>query len=214
MDRTEVSHILGAIIILTILISYSQLIIGNISNLGTSLLFAVVIIAVNIGGKKLMANMLDLDVEHRMWTWNQWGMKREQHFEKPMPSGVILPLVFSIITGGVLKLMTLLTYESKAKTVRAAKRFGFYSYTELTDWHNALIGSAGIVATLALALIAYFSSAQTEALAGLAAGYAFCNMLPISNLDGSQIFFGSRVTYATLGILTIVFAVYALIFGI
>lgn len=209
MDRTEISHLVGAIIILTIVISFENLILGKISSLGTFLLFAIILVTVNIVGKKLMANMLDLDVEHKMWAWSQWGWKKHQHFQKPMPAGIIIPLIITVLTRGVVSMLAVLTYEAKAKTIRASKRFGYYSYNDLTEWHNALIGAGGVVFTLAFSAIAYFLPTQLEQLAALSAGYAFWNMLPISNLDGSQIFFGSRVLYAALAIITIIFAFYS-----
>jgi len=212
MERTEIGHIAGAIIILTIVISFKDLIIGKVSSLSTFLLFAIVLVVVNVAGKKIMASMLDLDVEHKMWTWSQWGWRKQQHFEKPMPAGVIIPLVITVLTRGVVSMLAVLTYEAKAKTIRAAKRFGFYSYTDLTDWHNALIGAGGVIATLALSAVAYFLPTQLEQLAALSAGYAFWNMLPVSDLDGSQIFFGSRVLYAALGVITIIFAFYSFSF--
>jgi Zn-dependent protease len=79
----------------------------------------------------------------------------------------------------------------------------------MSDFHNALIGAAGIIFTLALAVITYFLPVQLEQLAGLAIGYAFWNMIPVSNLDGTQIFFGSRVLYTTLAVITLVFVLFA-----
>jgi Zn-dependent protease len=93
--------------------------------------------------------------------------------------------------------------------VRAAKRFGFYSYSELTDFHNALIGAGGIIALLILSFISYFPG--FEYLSRIAAFYAFWNMIPISKLDGTQIFFGSRALWTALAIITIIFTAYALI---
>ncbi len=212
MERNEFVHLIGAVIILTAVISFSAFLAGQYSFLSTALLFSIVLIAVHVGGKKLMANMLDCDVEHRLWTLSQYGYKPQQHFKKPMPASVVIPFGISIITGGIVKCMAILTYEAKAKTIRAAKRFGFYSFTELTDWHNAVIGAGGIIALLTLSAVSYFLPAQLEQLAGLAAGYAFWNMLPISDLDGTQIFFGSRILYATLGVITLIFSVYSLHF--
>ena len=210
MDREEFMHILGAIVLLFVVIAFADILSGKYFSLGLAFVFAVVIIAVSIIGKKVMASLLDTDVKHRMWTFSQWGIRQQQHFDRPMPSGIILPLVITLLTGGVVKIMTFLTYETSAKTSRAAKRSGFYSYAEMTDWDNALIGAAGIVSVLALAVITYFLPAQLEQLTGLAIGYAFWNMLPVSDLDGTQIFFGSRVLYATLAAITLVLALYAI----
>jgi hypothetical protein len=78
----------------------------------------------------------------------------------------------------------------------------------MTDWHNALIGAAGIVAVLILSIISYLIP-WSDSLWRLSAYYAFWNMIPLSNLDGTQIFFGSRVLWSTLAIVVAIFTVYA-----
>jgi Zn-dependent protease len=78
----------------------------------------------------------------------------------------------------------------------------------MTDWHNALVGAAGIIAILLVAFISYWY-AGLETLSKFATFYAFSNMIPFSKLDGSQIFFGSRVLWATLSIITLIFTAYA-----
>ena len=79
----------------------------------------------------------------------------------------------------------------------------------MTEWHNGVIGAAGLVAVLLLSFISYFPG--FELLTKLAAFYAISNMLPISNLDGTQIFFGSRILYITMLIITAIFFLYAAI---
>jgi hypothetical protein len=210
MNKQEFYNILGAIAVFTIVIAIGTFLgTTGLTTWGTALAFSAVIIIVNVAGKQLMAHMLDSDVEHRMWTWSRYGFRTDRHFKKPMPAGTIIPLLIALLTWGVVKPMTFLVYETKAKTSRAAKRFGFYSYAEMTDWHNALVGAAGIIAVLILSAVTYFLPGSLEPLARLSAGYAFWNMLPISDLDGTQIFFGSRVLYATLGVITLIFALFA-----
>ena len=153
--------------------------------------------------------MLDSSVEHRLWYVYRTGFRPKQHFKREMPFGLIVPLVLAALSVGVLKVMTILTYETRALKHRAAKRHGFYSYTEMTDWHNGLIGAAGIVALLLVSFLAYFPG--LEYLSKMAAYYAFWNMLPISKLDGTQIFFGNRVLWTVLGVITLIFSFYALV---
>ena len=132
-----------------------------------------------------------------------------------IPIGIVLPLFFIIFSLGRFKFPVFLTYEARALKTRASKRFGFYSYIEMTDWHHALIGAAGIVSVLVLSLITYMLPLNgVEFLAQLAAYYAFCNMLPISKLDGTQILFGSRIMYVTLAIITIIFTIYSVIISL
>jgi len=151
---------------------------------------------------------LDANVEHRIWHFQRYGFKPRAKFKKEMPFGVILPLAISIVTLGAAQLMTFLTYETRALKHRAAKRFGFYSYTEMTDSHNGLIGASGVVVLLLISFIAYFPG--WEYLSKMAAFYAFWNMAPFSNLDGTQIFFGNRTLWSVLGVIVLIFVLYAL----
>lgn len=208
MKKTEVGHIIAAIILLTLVAGISDFFTKGLSSLPSYLGFSAIIILIAVLSKKIMANLLDSDVEHEIWQGDRFGFKPHHHFKTRLPYGILLPIIFSIFSLGSVKLMTLLTFEARALKYRASKRFGFYSYTEMTDWHTALIGTAGILGVLLLSFISYFPG--LELLSKLAAFYAFANMIPLSKLDGNQIFFGSRPLYATLAVVTIIFFLYAL----
>ncbi len=212
MKLPEFYNILAAILILAIISSFSFALKAQWAGIPQMLLFSAIIILVSIFAKKLMAYLLDSDVEHTIWKFSRWGYKPHQHFDKELPAGIIFPLFFAIFSLGAIKFAALLTYEARALKRRAAKRFGFYSYTELTEWHNALIGAAGIIAVFLIIIITYFLPfSGMEALAKIAAYYAFFNMLPLSKLDGAQIFFGSRVLWTALAVIAIIFSAYAVI---
>lgn len=210
MKEKELINIIIAIIVLFIIIGFKSLIDLDLIGIGLSVLFALIIIVVNITSKKIMAHYLDSDVEHEIWRWQRYGLKLHRHLKKPAPMGVILPIFITAFSLGAIKFMTILTYETSALKRRAAKRHGHFSFTEMTDWHNSLIGAAGIVAMLILSFISYWLPG-TEFLARMAAFYAFFNMIPISKLDGTQIFMGSRVLWYTLVIITLIFAAYAVL---
>ncbi len=209
MKLSELTNIFAAVLILTIVIGFSEIIKSQWSEFAKAFLFAVVIITVAVSAKKLMAYLLDSDVEHRIWSASRYWFRPQQHLSKEVPLGIVFPLFISLFTLGVGKVMTLLTYETKALKVRAAKRFGYYSFTEMTEFHNGLIGAAGIVGVLLVSFVSYFPG--LELLSKMAAYYAFFNMIPIANLDGAQIFFGSRVLYVAVGVVTLIFAGYATI---
>ncbi len=210
ITESEIAHLVIAILILSIVIGFQSIISQDFPALSTAILFAAIIILLNVGAKKLIAHSLDSDVEHKIWSFSRYGFRPGSRFKNEFPAGIVLPLLFSIVTLGIFKLMTLLTYETKALKHRAAKRFGHYSFTEMTDWHNALIGAAGIIVLLALSLISYFVPASNlELLARMASYYAFFNLLPIGRLDGTQIYFGSRALYAVLAAITLIFSAYS-----
>jgi len=212
MKYSELAHVTAALLVLTVITGLSSVINGNPGYLSTALLFSLIILITNIGAKKLMANSLDAGVQHRIWSFRRYGFKPHWKFKNPIPTGVIFPLFFSAFSLGAFKLMTLLTYEVTALKRRAAKRFGPYSHTEITEWHNSLIGAAGIVALFILAIFTYSLPYQgVEILSKWAIYYAFFNMLPLWNFDGTQIFFGSRILYSILAAITIFLTLFAFV---
>lgn len=202
--KKDFYYVLLAIVILTIVIGFQSFLTTNLATLGLPLLFAALIILANVGGKKLAARNLDCAVETEIWSWSRYGFRPNYHLKKEIPLGVILPLFLSAFSLGAMKLMTILTYETTALKRRAARRHGHYSFTEVTDWHNSLIGGAGILAVLILASIAYFIP-SLKGLPTYATFYAFWNMIPFSKLDGMQIIMGSRPLWITLALITTIF---------
>jgi len=208
MNLQEIKDVIIAIIVLGIIISIGYKFNIVAANIPKYFIFAAIIILVSVFTKKIIAYSLDSGVEHETWKFSRYGLKPHHHFKTELPMGIILSIILSIFSMGAVKFMSLLTYETRALKTRASKRFGFYSFTEMTDWHNGIIGASGIIAVLILSAIAYFVSAG-DILWRFAAYYAFWNMLPISKLDGTQIFFGSKILYAALGIITLIFTSYA-----
>ena len=216
MRKDEWAQILAGVLILFVVIVFGFVLEGNWFGVLKGFVFAFLIIGVHVFSKKWAAGLLDCDVEHKIWGFYRYGFKAHHHFKKEIPAGVIVPLFmlfFSVIflwpAGILIKFMGILTYEARALKSRAARRFGPYSYTELTEWHNGLIGIVGIVGLMFLAVIAYFIGYSD--LSVLVAYYMFWNMLPISNLDGTQIFFGNRIVWIVLEIVTLLFVAYALV---
>ncbi len=216
MNQKSLISILIALVVLTLVISFEPLRNGDIIVLvlGKSVVFAGLILLFSVGAKKLAAQALDADVEHEVLTWSRYGLKPHQHIKKSLPLGIILPLFLTLFSLGLVKCMSILTYETSALKRRVAKRFGYYSFAEMTDWHTSLIGSAGIASVLLLAFLSYWLAGAISFLDGLSAFatyYAFWNILPFSKLDGAQIFFGSRVLWTALALVTLVFTTYALL---
>ncbi len=209
MKSSELAQIGAALVVMTLVAGFPLMQTSGLQGFLEALLFSAIILVFAVLGKKIMAFMLDADVEHELWKFRRYGFKSHYYLPKPIPIGIILPLFFTVFSLGVIKFLAVLTYETTALKHRAARRFGFYSYTEMTDWHNALIGAGGIVAVLVVSFVSYFPG--LEYLSKIAAFYAFSNMLPISKLDGAQIFFGSRPLYAALAVSTLIFFIYGLV---
>ena len=210
MKEPELLQIIIAIITLFIVIGFKDMLDFNGIGLGVAIIFAFAIIVLSISSKKIIGRWLDAEVEHKILSWWRFGIKPHWHIKGKVPIGVILPIFVTAISIGTIQLMTILSYEPTALKRRAAKRHGYYSFAEMTDWHNSLIGAAGIIIILALSLVSYFIPGL-EPLARISAFYAFWNMLPLSKLDGAQIYFGSRILWYALAIITLVFTAYAIL---
>jgi hypothetical protein len=210
METKEISHIITGIIIVFIASAFWPALQGSIDTIPSILLYSAIIIIVSISAKKLAARMLDADVEHEVWQISRFGYRPNWYLKKEIPGGIVIPLFITLFALGRLPFlaMTALTYEAKALKRRAAKRFGFYSYKEMTDWHYGLIGVAGIVSIFILAIISYLF--DQEILTKLSIFYAFANMIPYSKLDGMQILIGSRILYSILAAITLIFFLFAL----
>ena len=215
MKFQEISHIVIAIIVFAALIAFPAVFRSPAPSIPQAFLFAALIIFVSVLFKKAMAYLLETDVKHSIWSWSRWGLHKQDRLSTEIPVGILLPLFASLISIGTLKLATFLTYETTIKKTYPLRSFGrdsTYRYLTLTDWHNALIGGAGIIGVLFLSLISYFLPLDNiETLARLSAFYAFWNLLPLSTLDGSHILFGSRILWSTLALITLIFTVYALL---
>jgi hypothetical protein len=210
MAEREWASVFVAILLMFIVAGLPSIVSGEILFMTQVFVSSFVIIGGAILIRKGFAYTLDIGVKHRIWHFYRFGVKPGWHLVKELPFGVIVPLFFAFL--GMLAripilIFTFLTYETRALKHRAAKRFGYYSYTEITDWHNALVGASAIVFALVLALIGYFLN--FEVLAKMAAYYAVWNMVPFSDLDGTQIFFGNKVLWFVLAITSVIFALYA-----
>jgi hypothetical protein len=212
MADKEYLHIVAAILVFTAVISFYPIITsGNWAIFPQMIFFSALIVLVSVFAKKLMAYLLDSGVEHKLWFWERWGFRSHHRIQPAVPAGIILPLFFSLFSLGYLKVGTLLTYEARALKYKAAKRFGFWSYISMSEWHHALIGAAGIVCVLILGAFTYFLPFNNmEYLAKLCIYFCFWNLIPISKLDGIQIFFGSRLLWSTLAIITVILTALAL----
>lgn len=198
IDRKEFLIIL--ISILTLAVASSLMVSA------TALLYAFIavflVVGLNLLAKKIASHYLDSEIKIKLWEANRYGFQAHQHFKKPFPIGIFLPLFTSAITFGQLIWMSPLIFDVKSKTYRAAKRHGLYSFTEMTENHIGLIAAAGIATNLFFAFLGYLIG--TPIFSKINIYYAFFNMIPLSNLDGNKIFFGNNVLWSFLAAITLV----------
>ena len=205
----ELAHIAIAVLMAFVVFGFAFVFNGDYSSMAEIFIFSIVVVMIPIIVKKAVAYSLDARVEHSIWNVSRFGFRERDKMKTPLPFGIILPVVFAIFSSGIFKVMTFLTYDTQGLKHRAARKFSFYSYTEMTDWHNGLIGAAGVFVLWIIAIIGYLPG--WEIMAKMAVYYAFWNMVPIAKLDGTQIYFGSRVLWTVFAVITLIFAFYAFV---
>jgi hypothetical protein len=197
-----------AVLILTLIISFSISLLRSFNLFLISSLLILLVMLINITAKKIFAYYVESEIEVKIWEINRYGFKAHKHLKKPFPAGAFFPLITTAISAGYITWLAPLVFDVKAKVYRAAKRHGLYSFSEMTEYHIGLIAAAGIFANLLLSVIGYLLNFPT--FAKLNIYFAFWNMIPLSDLDGNKVFFGSLVLWTFLAALVVIAMGYAI----
>jgi hypothetical protein len=203
LNRKEILSIVIATVILTLAVSFFK----GIETFLFVLLSVFLVLFINVLAKKVASFYMDSEIEIELWKVQRFGIRPGQHFKKPFPAGIFLPIIFSILSLGKLVWMAALTFDVKPKEYRAAKRHGLYSYSEMTESHIGYIAAAGIFVNLIFTFIGYLLGFSE--FTRLSIYYVFFNMLPFSDLDGNKIFFGNIVLWSFLAALALIGLAYA-----
>jgi hypothetical protein len=201
----EAGAILISIIILAFVVSFPQPFYVFFIALG---LIALVIL-INVFVKKVIAYYYESEIEEKIWSMQRYGFPAHHKLEKKIPVGVIIPFLFSLVTLGGIKLFTSLVFDIKPKVYRSAKRHGLYSFSEMTEFHIAVIAASGVIANLIAAILAYLLNFPD--FARLNIYYAFFNAIPFDELDGNKIFAGSLILWSFVAAIVLIAVGYALL---
>jgi len=215
LNKKEITIITAVTIILAFVVSLVETLEIFLYTLAS--VFFVIII--NITSKKITAFYLDPEIEIKLWNLKRLGLlyffdlhpfektHPSKEFKNPFPAGAALPIITTAFSFGYFVWMASLIFDVKQKIYKAAKRHGLYSFSEMSEYHIGLIAASGILANLAFAVIGYLAGFSDFAIIGIY--YAFFNILPLSELDGNKIFFGSLVLWSFLASLTLIALGYA-----
>ncbi len=168
----------------------------------------IIILSLNIIIKKALAYYYEANATLSIWQWQRYGFKKGSHFKKPIPMAW-LPLILAFITQGAVWWLAILKTDIQPKTERVSKKHGLYRFSEMTEWHIALMITAGIAINLISAIIGYI--AGFESFSRLNIYFAFWSLIPISELDGNKLLFGSKALWFTMFIITTIFLIWSLI---
>jgi Zn-dependent protease len=202
---------IASLVIVSIIIAFTITLVKSLNQFLLVLLGVFVLILINILVKKMVAYLLESEIEIKIWEIKQFGFKTHQYWKKAFPMGAFAPLISKIIffplNGFVW--MASLVFDVKAKAYHAAKRHGIYSFSEMTEEHIGKIAAAGIFVNLLLAILFYFIGGDFGTLfSKLNIWFVFFNMIPISDLDGNKIFFGNLVLWSFLAVVTLIGLLY------
>ena len=186
----EISAIILAAIILSLTVSFK-----NTEIFYTAIISFLIILSVNVIIKKIVGYHLEIDVKTKFWTWYQYGFRKSMHFKKPVPM-MWLPLLITLFTRGFFFWLGILEFDVAAKTERVSKRHGLYRFTQVTEWHMAWIAIWAIIANTILAIAGYIAGFET--FTRLSIYFIAWSVIPLSNLDGSKIFYASRALWTTV----------------
>ena len=174
----------------------------------TLLIFSIIIIT-NLATKKIIAPHFAIKIEHSDWKLIHWGWFKRAYFKKPLPLGLILPFFLAIFTLGKLKPFTFFQFEAKnLKEKRILKSHGSRPEIRkelINEEDLGYTAASGMYALLILAIIGillkpYFPSFGAD-LAKYSIYFGIWNLLPIGQLDGTKIFFGTTVLWFFLAII-------------
>lgn len=209
LNKKEIIAVLIATIIFGFVISLME----TLKIFFYALITIFFVIIINLSAKKVTSFYFDSEIEVKLWEIERYGFKAHKRFKRPFPAGAFFPIISKIFLfpfGGFVWLASLV-FEIKPKIYKAAKRHGLYTFSEMAEDQIGLIAASGILANLLFALIGYLIGIQE--FAKLNIYYAFFNMIPLSDLDGNKIFFGSPVLWSFLAsIILIILAGIIIIF--
>lgn len=186
-----------------------SLILGFIVSLFSSInaflyisLIILIIILINVFTKKISSYYLDSEINIHVWEIQRYGFHPKNYFKKPILMGAIFPIVLKFISAGLINWFAVLSFEVKPKIYRTAKRYGTYAFSEMTEYHIGLIAVWGILANLVMAILGYLLGIPE--FTRLSIYYVAFNLIPFADLDGNKIFFGSRIWWIFLAIVTLI----------
>ncbi len=210
INRKEIFPIALIIIIMTLSIGLSLNILEEWQSLAGILLAVSIVILLNIFTKKIIAYLLDSEIEMKIWEIEKFGLKPSAHFKKPFPVGAFLPVISKIILFPFKTFvwMASLVFEVRPRIYKGAKRHGLYAFSNITEYHLGIIAASGIIINIVAAVIGYFLGFQL--FSRLNVYYAFFNMLPLSELDGNKIFFGNRILWSFLASIVLIGMLFAI----
>ena len=207
LNKNEITDFLIVALVLIFTLSLRE----KISSIFYLSLSVILILLINIITKKITGFYLGTNVEIKIWDIKKIFYNKQSKKEK-LKAGVIIPLIISLLSAGYLTWLSDLVFDVKSKAYRTSKKYGEHAFSEITEYHIALIAGIAIIVNLFFGFIGYLINLPAQMnFVKLSIFFSFCSVIPISNLDGSKIFFGSKGLWTFLFLVTLIGVLYILI---
>jgi hypothetical protein len=158
---------------------------------------AALIVLIHHAGYKISASLLDCSAETKLWGVKQFWFSTKSHFRKPFPVWFFIPLSAVWLSLGAIKWTGIVVFD----VAPLASRIRF-RWRELTEWHIALIATGAAFANIIAAIVAKILGFESFAFYNLM--FVFFSLIPIGQLDGTKMFFGSRLLWAFMIIFSLI----------
>ena len=157
------------------------------SNFLYTLILVIITLSIHILGIKLASSYFKQDSRFKLWDFTQFLFAEKRHFKKPLPIGIFVSLLITLMSNGAIFFTAISTFQTSHKKTIGRK------FPNISEREIALIGIYSLLANLILLIIFKLLGIQQGLL--INSWFILWNLLPISDLIGSQIFFGSRTLY-------------------
>ena len=171
------------------------------------LLTPILIILGTVFAKKIAASVYNIKITHKIWEFQRYGFPEKSKLKKPFPIGILFSFIISLITIGLIKTFIFLQFdEENIPKKRLLRRHGIERRAEISEGDISSTAAWGFYALLFIAAIGTIPAINMifPQLTKFSIYFGFWNLLPISNLDGSKLFFGSRPAWFTLAVVFII----------
>ncbi|MBS3170580.1 hypothetical protein J4223_02270 [Candidatus Woesearchaeota archaeon] len=219
-NKSEIRALIISIIVISFAIGFDDkspvFVLGHwIQNFIAVMLMVTVSFVVHQLGHKLVARANGFETEYNLWgvqsfkltTKSLMGRTINKPFPKVIrifgkqltinafPIGAVISVLTTLISNGKVFFLAIGQYNL---LVKKATRVG-RKYIEVTNVEEAKIALAGPIASIILMVIAkWFNIYGTlDTFILLNAALALFHMIPLPNLAGIKIYFGSRILYVT-----------------
>lgn len=205
--ESEISSIILASFVIALVVTLLE----SIQSFAYITLLILIIISINIFGKKITAYYYDTEIKVQLWELKRYWFRAHDKFQHPFPIWIILPIILTTLTMGLVNWMACLTFQVKKPIHKVARRHDKtdYSFSEVTEFQTGVIALGGFIANL----IAIFISIKIgiPEFIKLSALYMFYNIFPISDLDGTKIFFANKLLWIVSGVIILSITILSLI---